>query len=340
MAPLNEIFGNKIKKAGKKLVGAAAGNAVVLGSQVSKKPVQFGQKGKSQPLENETQKSSIPNKKRKIDENDSKSDSSTSKSDPQEKQEHKVFLSNITKTLPNPKIILTNFFNQHNINFINIDPAYNGRKFRGFAVATLKNEENLKNLLKLDKKPVIEDNDRPIYISKYKLDDTKQANQGNAENGIPNVPRVFNYALNKEKNKVYVSNLKTAASKLDVNLVNLFSKAGKIKNLRVPTNKEGNERKPYCYVEFETDDEAKTAVEKFDHYEFFYNKIRVQISDPPKRVLDGMGGMSKKQSSKKSQKAISKVKVQVSDGKEKKVEKIMEKKTARPVVMFLPRSLK
>merc|ERR1712176_572115 len=137
---------------------------------------------------------------------------------------------------------------------------------------------------------------RPLYISPYKQDSTKQPNQD--PKNPDNLPRVFNYSLNKETNKIFVSNLKSNQAKTDMNLTQLFAKVGTITNLRVPTNKNGDERKPYCYIEYQNEEQARLAVERFDGYEFFKNKIKVAISAPPKR--EG-GKLTTKQETKKKQ---------------------------------------
>merc|ERR1712176_1189914 len=118
-----------------------------------------------------------------------------------------------------------------------------------------------------------------------------------------------------------------------MNLTQLFAKAGTITNLRVPTNKNGDERKPYCYIEYQTEEQARLAVEKFDGYEFFKNKIRVAISAPPKR--EG-GKLTKKQEMKKKQQQ------QVDDKKSKSKEENsdLSKPAVRKTnpIMFMPRS--
>ena len=266
----------------------------------------------------------------------------------------KAFLSNISRTIEFPKNVIERWFTSIKINAVEIDLAFNGVKFRGFAIATLTSKEDLEKTLENDRKQM-EDN-RSLYVSPYNEEEqgknrTKAGKKikgpgGKVKDAAGSDPRIFKFSKGEEISKVYVSGLKTENSRNEGNLRALFSN---LKSIRIPTNKSGTENKPFAYVEFETPDEAKEACEKHHETEFYGVTIKVLISKPPAKLA----GNAKKQEDRKAKihqpygkgkrKAATENDGDAGNSLDEKSEGVpdqkTDKKTKRPIVMFMPRSL-
>lgn len=127
--------------------------------------------------------------------------------------------------------------------------------------------------------------------------------------------------------------MKWPEAKDENKLRNLFEKFGKIISLRIPTNKSGKEKRPYCYLEFETATAATNAVKEMNLTEFEGNPINVAISKPPPRK----DTMEKKKENLKNIREKQKSKGKSNENMPTEKE---PKEKARPMVMFMPRTLK
>ena len=155
-----EKFNNKLKKKMKtqaKKTEKIEKSIQQTDKQKNPEKTGVGQKRKIDQKQNEDNSGFSKKSKKSTTNTNTEKNNNTESSKNNNNTEFKVFLSNINQKLPNPKIILANFFNLHNINFVNIDPAYQGKKFRGFAVAVIKNQESYDNCLKLDRKGLREE---------------------------------------------------------------------------------------------------------------------------------------------------------------------------------------
>ena len=78
--------------------------------------------------------------------------------------------------------------------------------------------------------------------------------------------------------KLFVGNLPYSA-KQD-SLEELFSQAGKVESCNIITDKFSGQSRGFAFVEMETEDGAKAAIEKFNNYEMDGRKLVVNESRP------------------------------------------------------------
>lgn len=78
--------------------------------------------------------------------------------------------------------------------------------------------------------------------------------------------------------RLFVGSLPYSAT--SAQLEELFSQAGKIQSLNLITDKFSGQSKGFAFVEFETEEEAKEAVTKFNNFELDGRKIVVNEARP------------------------------------------------------------
>jgi len=78
--------------------------------------------------------------------------------------------------------------------------------------------------------------------------------------------------------KLFVGNLPYSA-KQD-SLEELFGQAGKVESCNIITDKFSGQSRGFAFVEMETEDGAKAAIEKFNNYEMDGRKLVVNESRP------------------------------------------------------------
>ena len=89
--------------------------------------------------------------------------------------------------------------------------------------------------------------------------------------------------------KVFVGNLAFKTSRDEVQ--SLFAQAGKIKDVFLPTDRESGRPRGFAFVEFESDEDAQRAIEKFNGYELGGRPLRVNAAeDRPRGSGPGGGG--------------------------------------------------
>src|SRR5437016_12226534 len=88
--------------------------------------------------------------------------------------------------------------------------------------------------------------------------------------------------------KVFVGNLDFKTSRDEVQ--NLFSQVGTIKDVFLPTDRESGRPRGFAFVEFESDDDAQKAIQKFDGYELSGRALRVNAAQDRPRGGSGGGG--------------------------------------------------
>lgn len=89
--------------------------------------------------------------------------------------------------------------------------------------------------------------------------------------------------------KVFVGNLPFRASKEEIE--QLFSQAGTLRDVFLPTDRETGRPRGFAFVEFESDEAAAQAIEKFNGYELGGRALRVNAAeDRPRRPGGGGGG--------------------------------------------------
>ena len=88
--------------------------------------------------------------------------------------------------------------------------------------------------------------------------------------------------------KVFVGNLAFKTTRDEVQT--LFSQAGAIKDVFLPTDRESGRPRGFAFVEFESDEDAAKAIEKFNGYELGGRPLRVNAAEERPRGGSGGGG--------------------------------------------------
>ena len=94
-------------------------------------------------------------------------------------------------------------------------------------------------------------------------------------------------------NKIYVGNISWDANSDD--LRNLFSEAGDVTDAVILTDRDTGRSRGFGFVTMATDEEAKSAIEKFEGHDFLgrnlkVNEAREREERPPRRDFGGGGG--------------------------------------------------
>jgi RNA recognition motif-containing protein len=88
--------------------------------------------------------------------------------------------------------------------------------------------------------------------------------------------------------KVFVGNLNFKTTRDEVE--SLFSQVGKPRDVFLPTERETGRPRGFAFVEFETEEEAKNAIERFNGYEMGGRALRVNLAEERPRGGGGGGG--------------------------------------------------
>lgn len=137
-------------------------------------------------------------------------------------------------------------------------------KSRGFGYAEFETEQDVKNALSFDRRPL---DGRPVFISSLARDKSSRPNK-------------FKYSEKFEPNKLFIKGLPFEATQEDVS--KLFEPYGKLKDVRLVYYRSGKS-KGLAYVEYETEAAAKKAVMQLDQYNMNGFTISVALSAPPPR---------------------------------------------------------
>ena len=89
-------------------------------------------------------------------------------------------------------------------------------------------------------------------------------------------------------NKLYVGNLPFSATE-DL-LRDMFAEAGTVESAKVITDRDTGRSKGFGFVEMGSDDEAQTAIEKFDGQDCDGRAMRVNEAKPMEPRTGGGGG--------------------------------------------------
>ncbi|HYM61599.1 MAG TPA: RNA-binding protein [Thermoanaerobaculia bacterium] len=83
--------------------------------------------------------------------------------------------------------------------------------------------------------------------------------------------------------KLFVGNLSFRATREEIE--GLFAQCGTIKDLFLPTDAESGRLRGFAFVEFESEEDAARAMEKFNGYELGGRALRVNAAEerPPRR---------------------------------------------------------
>ena len=78
-------------------------------------------------------------------------------------------------------------------------------------------------------------------------------------------------------------------------LEELFSQVGKIVQVNLITDKFSGQSKGFAFVEMETEEEAKKAIEKFNNFEMSGRKIVVNEARPQEKRENNRGNFQRSQ---------------------------------------------
>jgi len=109
---------------------------------------------------------------------------------------------------------------------------------------------------------------RPMYISECVDKDSEKKNP------------IFKFDKGLEKCKLFVKNLDPEVTRKE--LAEVFEKFGKLKEIRVPTYRNGHS-KCIAFIDFEDELGAATALIKTDNMKLRSKEIHVALSNPPKK---------------------------------------------------------
>jgi len=86
--------------------------------------------------------------------------------------------------------------------------------------------------------------------------------------------------------KVFVGNLDFNTSRDEVQ--SLFSQVGSIRDVFLPTDRDSGRPRGFAFVEFESEEDAQKAIERFNGYELGGRALRVNAAED--RPRGGSGG--------------------------------------------------
>lgn len=86
--------------------------------------------------------------------------------------------------------------------------------------------------------------------------------------------------------KVFVGNLDFNTSRDEVQ--SLFSQVGTVRDVFLPTDRDTGRPRGFAFVEFESEEDAQKAIERFNGYELSGRALRVNAADD--RPRGGPGG--------------------------------------------------
>lgn len=183
-----------------------------------------------------------------------------------EEKQRTIFLSNISYRLVEPEKKVCNLLlGCGEIEDVRL--VEKGKLFRGYGYITFKDAAGAANALLRDRNTI---EGRPVFITKY-VD--KESHEKKKD---------FKFNDGKEDHRVFVKGFP-----LDIGeerVIEVFSKAGNVVDVRLPQTREGN-RKPFFYVEFSSAFEATKANLALHGKPIGNNNqpVEVVISNPPKR---------------------------------------------------------
>ena len=89
--------------------------------------------------------------------------------------------------------------------------------------------------------------------------------------------------------KLFVGNLAFDTTREELEA--LFKEVGPLKDVFLPLDRETRRPRGFAFVEFENEDDAQKAIEKFNGYELAGRALRVNVSDDrPRKPNVGFGG--------------------------------------------------
>jgi len=204
-------------------------------------------------------------KKQKAEEVDKKSEDLIGLSETDEKKLRTVFLSNLVYSISDDDIRDV-MGSSGNILDVRLVKKPNGQS-KGYAFVEFEKYGEALEALKRDNELL---GSRPMYVSKC-IDKNSEKNP------------IFKYDKGLEKNKLFVNNIDTEVTRKE--LAEVFEKFGKLKEIRLPTYRNGHS-KGIAFVDYEDELGAATALIKTDNMRLKSKEIHVALSNPPKKSTE------------------------------------------------------
>lgn len=88
--------------------------------------------------------------------------------------------------------------------------------------------------------------------------------------------------------KVFVGNLAFQTTRDQV--ADLFGEAGEVRDVFLPIERDSGRPRGFAFVEFETEEEANAAIERFDGHDLDGRPLRVNMAEDRPRRAPSFGG--------------------------------------------------
>ena len=85
--------------------------------------------------------------------------------------------------------------------------------------------------------------------------------------------------------RIFIGNLDFNTSREEIET--LFGEAGQVRDVFLPTDRETGRPRGFAFVEFESDDEASSAIERFNGHELSGRALRVNAAEDRPRRFGG-----------------------------------------------------
>lgn len=145
---------------------------------------------------------------------------------------------------------------------------------KGYAYLEFKNKTSVEQALLFDRETI---QGRPVFVSRC-VD--KKIN-----------PTKFKFPTTLDKHTLYVTNIPFEVTTEE--LTEVFQQCGKLKQIRIVTNRSGKS-KGFAYIEYETEGDAANAIMKLDKHVMNNRPINVALSNPPARKPTKNGTVQQK----------------------------------------------
>ena len=166
--------------------------------------------------------------------------------------------------------VIKNLFSDHGeVKKVTVIKYPDSGKSRGFAFVDMGNIEGAKKAIK--------------YLNGVDFMGRNLTVSFAKENAKKKIEKVFNSEYTPGVKKIYVGNLNYNSD--EVGIKGLFeSVAGPVKEVSMVIDRETEKSKGFCFVEMETDDGAKSAVERLNNQMFEGRKLNVSsANDKPRQ---------------------------------------------------------
>ena len=150
----------------------------------------------------------------------------------------------------------------------------------GYGFAEFKTTAECENSIKKLQGQIIDDHSIKLSIAKSKENKNLLGNKRKTETDLNDVDFISEQV---EDTKILVKNIAFEATKEEIR--KLFNGYGEIKNVRLPMKLDGLHR-GFCFIEFITHDEAKSAFKKLQNTHFYGRKLVFEWAQKQRTIED------------------------------------------------------